>query len=367
MSKIEAKNVWKIYSGNVVGVKDLTFTCEDGEFLAILGPSGGGKSSTLRMIAGLETVSKGEILFDGKVVNQLGPAERNIALAFESYALYYRLNVYENIAFPLRARGMKKKEIDKKVKSIAELLDLTSSLKKYPGSLPGGLQQRVSLARALVRQPNVTLLDEPISHMDQRVRHEIRARIRHLHDELNLTTIYVTHDQAEAISLCDRLLIVNEGSLQQIGTVEEVWNHPANKFVAYFVGEPTMNFIPGYIKGLHQVVVPSKEGEMPLTFEGEIEPNLVKTQITIGFRPQHIEISRKADRENLIPGIVKVIEFQGDRTILTLQLEDKPGSEVKAIVSAQEKYQEREIVWLHIAPNVIYLFDGDIPVIKRKA
>jgi multiple sugar transport system ATP-binding protein len=225
MSTIDVQNVWKIYPrGNVVGVRDLSFSCRDKEFLAILGPSGGGKSSTLRMLAGLEEISKGEIRFDGAVVNKMGPAERNIALAFESYALYQRLTVFENIAFPLRARKLKDQEVDQKVSSIAELLDLTSILNKYPPELAGGHQQRVSLARAFVRRPNVTLLDEPISHMDQRVRAQLRARIRHLHDDLGLTTVYVTHDQAEAISLADRIAIINRAELQQIGTIEEIWN-----------------------------------------------------------------------------------------------------------------------------------------------
>jgi multiple sugar transport system ATP-binding protein len=171
VSKVDLNQVWKIYPrGQVIGVKDLTFSIKNKEFLAILGPSGGGKSSTLRMLAGLEEISRGEILFDGNVVNHLGPAERNIALAFESYALYHRLTVYDNIAFPLRARKMKQTLVDEKVTTIAKLLDLTSILKKYPSALAGGQQQRVSLARAFVRQPNLTLLDEPISHMDQGVR-----------------------------------------------------------------------------------------------------------------------------------------------------------------------------------------------------
>ncbi|RPJ72719.1 MAG: ABC transporter ATP-binding protein, partial [Alphaproteobacteria bacterium] len=208
MSRIDVNNVWKIYGGNVVGVKDLTFTCNDKEFLAILGPSGGGKSSTLRMLAGLEEISKGEVRFDDVIVNDKGPSERNIALAFESYALYYRLSVYENIAFPLRAKGLKNKEVDKKVKDIAGVLNLTTILQKKPSELAGGHQQRVSLARALIRQPKLTLLDEPLSHMDQRLRAEIRAQIRRIHEELGNTTIYVTHDQAEAISLCDRILVL---------------------------------------------------------------------------------------------------------------------------------------------------------------
>ncbi len=364
MSRVDVKNVWKIYPrGHVVAVKDLTFSCEHGEFLAILGPSGGGKSSTLRMLAGLEDITKGEVLFDGKIVNHLSPAERNVALAFESYALYYRLNVYENIAFPLRARGMKGKEVDKAVRSIAEALELIPYLKKRPGSLPGGIQQRVSLARALVRKPNVTLLDEPLSHADQRVRHEIRARIRYLHDELSLTTIYVTHDQAEAISLCDRLLIINEGELQQIGTVEEIWNHPANKFVAYFVGEPTMNFLLGRVETSWTVVISAPQGKNVFSLESPVDQKYVGKVVTIGVRPQQIEISREKNWENTIRGIVKIVEFQGDKTILTVKLEDETESEARVVVSAQEKYGEGEVVWLHFAPQIIHLFIDDVSIL----
>lgn len=367
MSRVDLNHVWKIYPrGNVVAVKDLTFTCNNREFLAIVGPSGGGKSSTLRMLAGLEEITRGEILFDGKVVNHMGPAERNIALAFESYALYQRLNVYENIAFPLRARRMKDADVDKKVKFIAELLDLTSVLHKYPSSLAGGHQQRVSLARAFVREPNVTLLDEPISHMDQRVRAELRARIRRLHDELGNTTIYVTHDQAEAISLCDRLAVLHQAELQQIGMVDEIWNHPANRFVAYFIGEPAMNFITGRVENLHNVSIQTGKGKRVFSFEGDIEQRYVGAQITIGVRPQQIRVNRKKGEIASIAGSIKILEFQGDTTVLTIRLEDGVESEVRAVVPATEKYRMGETVWLQFDPEIIHLFDGDTPVLKRK-
>jgi len=367
MSKVDLNHVWKIYPrGNVEAVKDLTITCNDKEFLAILGPSGGGKSSTLRMLAGLEEITRGDILFDGKVVNHLGPAERNIALAFESYALYQRLTVYENIAFPLRARRMKGAEVDKKVRYIAELLDLTSILKKYPSSLAGGHQQRVSLARAFVRKPNVTLLDEPISHMDQRVRAGLRARIRRLHDELGNTTIYVTHDQAEAISLCDRLAILDKAELQQIGTVEEIWNQPANLFVAYFVGEPAMNFINGRIETPQSVSVLIPEGKRVFKFKGELDPKYVGAEITIGVRPQQIKVSRTKGDETSIPVSVRIIEFKGDTMVLTMNLGDKANSEVKAVVPATERYNKSETVWLYFSPDIIHLFDKETPILRKK-
>lgn len=368
MSRVDINHVWKIYPrGNVAAVKDLTFTVNDKEFLAILGPSGCGKSSTLRMLAGLEDISRGEISFDGKVVNELGPAERNVALAFESYALYHRLTVYENIAFPLRARGMKQDVVDKKVTEIAGLFNLTPLLKKYPSSLAGGQQQRVSLARALIKQPKLTLLDEPISHMDQRVRAEMRAMIRYIHNEMGNTTVYVTHDQAEAVALCDRMAIMNRGELQQIGTVADIWNHPANKFVAFFVGEPAMNFVSGRIEDNERVFLPSPDGKRFIRFKGEISTAYIGSEITIGARPQQLKVFREEPEENGVPGTVRVIEFQGETTVLTLDLGDDAKSEVKAVVEATERYAVGEAVWLYSSPECIHLFDGEVPILHKDA
>lgn len=368
MSRVDIDQVWKIYPrGNVCAVKDLTFTVNDKEFLAILGPSGCGKSSTLRMLASLEEISRGEIRFDGEVVNNLGPAERNVALAFESYALYHRLTVYENIAFPLRARGTNQDEVHKKVSEIADLFNLTHLLKKYPSSLAGGQQQRVSLARALIRQPRLTLLDEPISHMDQRVRAEMRAMIRYIHNEMGNTTVYVTHDQAEAVALCDRMAIMNYGELQQIGTVSEIWNSPANKFVAYFVGEPAMNFIQAVIEDGETVVFPGPDGRWVVKFEGEINPSFIGSEITVGVRPQQLQVFREQPEENGVPGTVRVIEFQGEATVLTLDLGDNAKSEAKVVVEATERYDVGEKLWLYASPEHIHLFDGDLPVLRRNA
>jgi len=366
MSTVDVQNVWKIYPrGNVIGVKDLTFSCRDKECLAILGPSGGGKSSTLRMLAGLEEISKGEIQFDGVVVNKMGPAERNIALAFESYALYQRLTVYENIAFPLRARKLKDHEVNQKVTSIAELLDLTSILNKFPPELAGGHQQRVSLARAFVRKPNVTLLDEPISHMDQRVRAQLRARIRHLHDDLGLTTVYVTHDQAEAISLADRIAIINKAELQQIATIEEIWNQPANRFVAYFVGEPAMNFIPGELVDRQHVAISTAQDKHVFEFRGELKAEPEAAAVTVGVRPQQVKVSRSRPSTAALNAAVKIVEFQGETTVLTVRLTDPAKSEVKVVVPSGEKIGAGEKIWLHFAPEIIHLFDGEAPVLQR--
>ncbi|MGE5593701.1 MAG: ABC transporter ATP-binding protein [Betaproteobacteria bacterium] len=366
MSRVDIDHVWKVYPrADTAAVKDLTFTINHKEFLVILGPSGGGKSSTLRMLAGLEDITRGEIRFDGKVVNNLSPAERNVALAFESYALYQRLTVYENIAFPLRAKGMKQAEVHRKVTEIAERFALTPVLKKHPSSLAGGQQQRVSLARALVRQPNLTLLDEPISHMDQRVRAEMRALIRHIHDTMGNTTVYVTHDQAEAIALCDRIAIINGGMLQQIGTVEEIWNQPANKFVAFFVGEPAMNFVTGVVQDSKSICIPADQGARVFRIAGEIGDGYVGREITVGVRPQQIAVSHEEQGENTIPARVRLIEFRGEITVLTMDLSDTKKTEVKVVVPATERYAPGEVLWLNWSPEIIHLFDGEVPVTQH--
>lgn len=367
MSKVDCKNIWKIYPGNVIGVKDLTFKCNDREFLAILGPSGGGKSSTLRMLAGLEEISKGEVYFDDILVNKMGPSERNIALAFESYALYYRMNVYENIAFPLRARGMKKADVDKNVSEIAYALNLTPILKKKPAELAGGHQQRVSLARALVRKPKLTLLDEPLSHMDQRIRAEIRAQIRRIHEEFGNTTIYVTHDQAEAISLCDKILIIYNAEKQQLGTVDEIYNRPVNKFVAFFVGQPGMNFIQGKIESANTASIQTPDGKIEFAFTGEIDSKYIGSDITVGVRPQQIKASPNKENNSTIPGTVRIVEFQGDSEVLSIELSDTKKTETKVVIAAGGyRFKRGETCWLEFEPKFTHLFNNEEnAIIKR--
>lgn len=242
MARITARNLIKRY-GAYQAVHGLDFDIADGEFVAILGPSGCGKSSTMRMIAGLETISEGDILFDGKRVNELRARDRNVAMSFENYALYAPITVYENIAFPLRSAGMDQKEIDRRVRTVAEKMELASILGLKPAGLSSGQAQRVGLARALVRKPAVFLLDEPISHLDTRQRYRMRRFIKSIHQEFGHTMIYVTHDQEEALALADRVMVMSDGEVQQLGTPEEVYSRPANAFVAGFVGEPPINFL----------------------------------------------------------------------------------------------------------------------------
>ncbi len=244
MAKVEIENVHKNYGAKEDAVKGATFTCEDGELVVLLGPSGCGKTTTLRMITGLETITSGTIKVGGKVVNDLTPQQRNVAMAFETYALYPPLTVYDNIAFPLHVMNLTKEDVDKRVRKVAESLSITDILNNFPESLAGGQKQRVSLARALVREPTVFLMDEPLSHVDADVRYRARAEIKHMQTATNATVIYVTHDQVEAVALADRVIVMDLGVIKQIGTPLELYNKPANLFVAGFIGEPPMNLFP---------------------------------------------------------------------------------------------------------------------------
>lgn len=297
MADLIIRNVFKTYYKKkqpIQAVKDLSLECKHGEFIALLGPSGCGKTTTLRMIAGLEDISDGDILIGERRINDLHPKDRNIGLAFENYAMYPPLTVYDNIGFNLKAKKISAVQIKEEITKIAELLDIADLLDMKPGALSGGQKQRVNIARALIRKPEVLLLDEPLSHLDGKVRQKMRTEIKHLHTEINCTTIIVTHDQLEAMALADRIAIINEGVLQQFGTPLEVFNHPANEFVASFIGEPPMN--------IFDVMVTSADGALSFKTDNGVimfkvpDPylSLVKEGETyrFGIRPTDILISR---------------------------------------------------------------------------
>ena len=246
MAEIQLRNLSKSW-GNFVAVKDFNLTIADKEFLVLLGPSGCGKTTTMRMIAGLEDVSEGEIFIDGKLVNNLEPKDRDISMVFQSYALYPNMNVYDNIRFPLKVRKINKSTQDSKVKKAAQMVELTDYLNRKPAELSGGQKQRVALARAIVREPNVFLMDEPLSNLDAKLRVSTRAQIKNLSHELAITTIYVTHDQVEAMTLADRVVVMKQGVVQQVGSPTDIYDMPANSFVAGFIGSPAMNLIKGKI------------------------------------------------------------------------------------------------------------------------
>ncbi len=246
MAQIELRNISKRW-GSFVGVQNFDLSIADREFLVLLGPSGCGKTTTMRMIAGLEDITEGDVLIDGKRVNDLEPKDRDIAMVFQSYALYPNMNVYENIRFPLKVRGVEASDHDRRVRRAADMVEIGPFLHRRPAELSGGQRQRVALARAIVREPNLFLMDEPLSNLDAKLRVSTRAQIKHLSHELGVTTVYVTHDQIEAMTLADRVVVMNAGIVQQVGTPTEIYDRPANTFVAGFIGTPAMNLMEGQI------------------------------------------------------------------------------------------------------------------------
>lgn len=356
MTVLTLKNVWKIYEGNVIGVEDLSIRVEDGELFALLGPSGCGKSSTLRMIAGLEKISKGELWFDDVLVNDLEPRERNVAMVFENYALYPYLSVYENIAFPLRLRGMSQEEIDRKVRWAANFLGITDLLPMRVRGLSGGQMQAVGIGRAIVRQPAVLLMDEPISHLEARQRARMREELVELHAQLGTTTIYVTHDQVEAMAMAHRIAVMNLGKLQQVGTPKEVYNRPHTKFVGGFIGEPPMNFATCELSsenGDFYVISSSFKVKLSAEAAQKLKDYQGDRQVQLGIRPENISVSM-TPTEDSFPAKVYVTEPQGDRTLLSVLLD---SNELFLIEVAPEFFAHPdETVYLKFN-EPIHLFD----------
>ncbi len=350
MSSLELRNLSKRY-GDVTAVDGVNFSCASGEFIALLGPSGCGKSSTMRMIAGLEAISGGEILLDGEVVNDLPARERNVALAFESYALYSPLTVRQNLILPLKGR-LDAAEIARRVDEMADRFELSDLLERKPAGLSGGQSQRVSLARALIREPRVLLLDEPLSHLDHRLRTVIRARIRNVHDRLpDTTTVYVTHDQEEAIALADRIIVMNDATFQQIGGVSELWNQPANSFVGGFLGDPPMNFMDATIDG--EILRLEGGASLPM-------PHVVQSSernVSIGVRPDWIRIGGP-EGLNGAAGIgarIVVNEFQGDRCVVTVESAAGP---MKILADEDFRGGRDDPITLHCDPARTVVFDA---------
>ena len=353
MTALSLRNVWKIYGGDVVAVRDASFQAADGEFVALLGPSGCGKSSTMRMIAGLEDISRGDILFGEEVVNQLSPKDRNVALAFESYALYSPMTVRENLEFPLRSRGLATDQIHRKVAEIAQTFQIDDLLDRRPSKLSGGQAQRVSLARALIRDPNVMLLDEPLSHLDYRLRTELRVRIRRIHDELNATTIYVTHDQEEAVALSDRIIVMNHAEIQQFGEIETLWKTPVNRFVAGFLGDPAMNFVDVTLADGKAIAA---AGSVPH------DAGMETGQAVLGFRPEEVDIVAAAEVDGGLKAEILVNEFHGERSVLTV---DSDSGQLKAVDRGDSPWRAGDKVALVPRSDAVHLFDSDTGLAVR--
>ena len=314
MAQVTLKGLKKVYDNKVVAVEGVNLEIADKEFIVLVGPSGCGKSTTLRMVAGLEEISGGELLIDGKVCNDIEPKDRDIAMVFQSYALYPHMTVYKNMAFPLQQKKMPKQAVDAKVREVAEILGITEYLDRKPKQLSGGQRQRVAIGRAIVREPKVLLMDEPLSNLDAKLRNQMRAEIIKLRQRINTTFMYVTHDQTEAMTLGDRIVIMKDGIVNQIGTPQELFDHPANIFVAGFIGTPTMNFFEAELKKNGSGYEVSVNGAtIPLSAEmsGELAAKNTPAQpITLGVRPEHIQLC-EADRPDSIPVTVEVSEMMG--------------------------------------------------------
>ncbi len=342
MARIELHNIQKKY-GAVWGVRNVNIDIADEEFIVFLGPSGCGKTTTMRMIAGLEEPSEGEIRMDGEVMNEIDPRHRDVAMVFQGYALYPNMSIYENIRFPLRMRRIPKEQHHEMVKRAAEFVELTDYLDRKPGALSGGQRQRAALARAIVREPQVFLMDEPLSNLDAKLRQAMRVQIKHIQRELKITTVYVTHDQVEAMTLADRIVIMKSGEIQQIGPPDEIYNDPANTFVADFIGSPSMNLIEGEME--HGVF--SHPG-------GRVEnlPTRHFGKVTLGVRPEDCVVCREGAN---FTGEVYGIEPTGDMTYLTLSASGRQ-IEVKADREYRAKLNQTESVRFDTAR--VCLFDG---------
>lgn len=358
MASVTLENVWKKY-GDVKAVRGISLDIADKEFMAFLGPSGCGKSSTMRMIAGLEEITSGNIYFDGELMIKVRPRDRNVAMAFETYALYPTLNVYENLAFPLRSSKRSGVDVDKRVREIAGILEITDLLDRKPTNLSSGQQQLVGLGRALSREPRVFLLDEPISHLDTRQRVRMRAYIKRLHIELGYTMIYVTHNQEEAMALADRVAVMNEGLLSQVGTPEEIFHNPTDTFVAGFVGEPPMNFLECEYRrenGRHLLDHKGTTMEMPSHGEALAQRGAIPPRVTMGIRPFYIDIGLEKSARHVIPAEVFVVEPLGDMTVATVTL---LGARLQIVTELGFRARPKQTVWLAFDPTRTLLFDAE--------
>lgn len=363
MAEVVLNQVWKIYGRTVEAVKELNLDIKDGEFVAILGPSGCGKSSTLRMIAGLEEITKGELSIGGRVVNQVEPGERDISMVFENYALLPHMTAYQNVAFPLSLRGVDKQEIDKKVREISKLLDMDYMLEELAASLGGGERQRVGIARALIRQSSVLLMDEPISHLDAALRAKTRTELVRLQKVLGITTVYVTHDQLEALAMADRIAVLNFGELQQFGTADELYYAPANKFVADFVGEPPMNFVPCNLQRKGETVRLLTENlGFDITLEGEnakrVDSGFDGGKVWFGVRPKDITVVASSEDnycgENLAKSLILNYEPGCEHSIIEGKIDNN-----RILIQCEPNlsFNSDDIIYLDVTSKRFHLFD----------
>ena len=347
MASVTYDHVVKRYTADITVVKDFNVEIQDKEFMVLVGPSGCGKSTALRMLAGLEQISEGRILIGDRVVNNVAAKDRDIAMVFQSYALYPHMSVYDNMAFPLQMQHLKKPDIDKRVRNASRILGLDNFLQRKPRALSGGQRQRVALGRAIVRSPKVFLLDEPLSNLDAKLRGQTRVELQKLHRDLQTTFIYVTHDQVEAMTMGDRIAIMNGGILQQVGTPGEIYDHPANLFVAGFIGTPTMNFVPATLSNGGTAKASGFEVKLPKAVSSE--------KGTIGFRPEAVT-DRIADGSPTLDMKVDVVERLGSDQFLYGQV---GGDQVTARVDPRMNVSPGDRVKLGLDTRGMHFFDSE--------
>ena len=373
MASVSLREIYKKYSGGVIAVSDFNIEIQDKEFIILVGPSGCGKSTTLRMIAGLEEISEGELYIGDRLVNDVAPKDRDIAMVFQNYALYPHMTVFDNMAFGLKLRKVPKDEIARKVEEAARILDISHLLDRKPKALSGGQRQRVALGRAIVRNPQVFLLDEPLSNLDAKLRAQMRTEISKLHQKLGTTFIYVTHDQTEAMTMGDRIVVMKDGYIQQIDTPTNLYNSPVNQFVAGFIGSPQMNFIDAKLlkrDGKYIVEFGSEDTKTSRGVKYEVEvpeakvdeellEPLVDQEVVLGVRPESLhdeEMFISSATTGVVNATVEVTEMMGAETYLYLTCEGIP---LTARVSPRSTARPQDEIKIAIDPNRIHLFDKD--------
>ena len=353
MATVKLENICKIYDGGVKAVDNVNIDIEDREFVVLVGPSGCGKSTTLRMVAGLEDISSGTLTIDGKVVNDVPPKDRDIAMVFQNYALYPHMTVYDNMAFGLKIRKFDKEEIDRRVREAAKILDIEQLLERKPKALSGGQRQRVAVGRAIIRKVGIFLMDEPLSNLDAKQRVTMRSEITEIHRKTGATTIYVTHDQTEAMTMADRIVVMKEGYIQQVGTPYELYFNPVNVFVAGFIGEPPMNFVRSTLKN-GKIMVGKNEIDLTKKMKAADIKKYEGKELVFGFRPEAISLGAgdgyviKAEVEltELLGDNTNVyVDIQGDKSILKVNPHDTPE-------------MDSEIIFT-IPLESVYIFDNE--------
>lgn len=363
MASVTLKNMYKVYPGGVTAVSDFNLDIADKEFIVLVGPSGCGKSTTLRMVAGLEEITEGELYIDDKLMNDVAPKDRDIAMVFQNYALYPHMTVYDNMAFGLKLRKTPKAEIDRRVKEAAGILDIEHLLNRKPKALSGGQRQRVALGRAIVREPKVFLMDEPLSNLDAKLRVQMRTEITKLHNRLQTTFIYVTHDQTEAMTMGTRIVVMKDGFVQQVDTPQNLYDNPVNLFVAGFIGSPQMNFIEAaLVREGDDVFAQFGDNKIKVP-EGKVkqlkDPSYVGKEVIMGIRPEDMHDDERflqSATDSTVKAYVDVVELMGSETYLYLNIS---GSNVVARVDPRSTARTGDTIRIAIDPNRLHFFDKD--------